>query len=287
MLALADMRSPAVAAVLAAAALSAQALELHRDRLLPCDLALTGLVAGMGPGEARYARWSELRALPTAELTLDGEFAKGEQRVTVLFLDELLRSLPAKAGADAVLATCGDGYAAVFPRKFIASYRPFLVLEINGAGPVHWPPPGLDFNPGPYAVSVSAALVPAAARFRDLEHKKPWGVTTLEVASYAERFRPVYSGRWASLSPAARDGREIWVNACASCHRGPGGSFGGTKAGRPFEAVSAYAAHDRALFTRYVRDPKSVAPGARMEPHPGYTDAELAGLVAFVTAGRD
>lgn len=276
----------AAAAVLgaAAAARPAGALELHRERADACDLALTGRLVGVAAGETRYARWSDLRALPTAKLVLDGEFGKGAQGVTAVFLGDLLRALPAAPGADTLLATCADGYASVYPAGFISAYRPFLVLEINGAGPKQWPPPGLDFNPGPYAVTVSAALAPAVARFRDLEHKKPWCVTTLEVASYAERFRPVYSGKWASLSPRARDGREIWVNACASCHQGPGGMFGGTKAGRPFEAI---AGHDRAYFAAYVRDPKSKVPGAKMEPHPWYTDAEMAGLIDFVTAGRD
>lgn len=282
-----SLHSAVAALAVLAAALPARALDLQRERGSPLDLALSGALAGVAPGETRYARWSDLRALPTTELRLDGEFVKGPQVVTALFLADLWKALPVAPGADTLLARCSDGYASVFPPGFISAYRPFLVLEINGRGPGQWPPPGLSFNPGPYAVTVSAELAPAAPRFRDLEHKKPWCVTGLEVASYAERFGPVYSGRWASLPASARDGREIWVNSCASCHQGPGGIFGGTKAGRPIEVVAAYAGHDRAYFVRYVRDPKSLVPCAQMEPHPGYTDGELAGLVAFVTAGRD
>jgi len=279
---------PAMAALaVLAAPLQARAIDLQRERGSPFDLALSGSLAGVAPGETRYARWSDLRALPTAELRLDGEFVKGPQVVTALFLADLWKALPVAPGADTLLARCADGYASVYPPGFIPAYHPFIVLEINGKGPGLWPPPGLAFNPGPYAIAVSAGLAPAAPPFRDIEHKKPWGVTGLEVASYAERFRPVYTGKWASLSPAARDGREIWVNSCASCHQGPGGIFGGTKAGRPFEAIAAYAGHDRAYFIRYVRDPKSLVPCAEMEPHPRYTDGELAGLIAFVTAGRD
>src|ERR1022692_604841 len=58
-----------------------------------------------------------------------------------------------------------------------------------------------------------------------------------------------------------------------------------SRAGKPFEVIEAYAGHDRAYFTKYVRDPKSVVPCAKMEAHPGYTDIELSGLVEFVTAG--
>jgi cytochrome c2 len=269
-----------------AAAQPAGALDLHRERNSPYDLALTGSLAGVAAGETRYARWSDLRALPTAELRLDGEFVKGPQALTVVFLDDLWKALPAAPGADALLATCADGYASVFTSVFISRYRPFLVLEINGKGPKDWPPPGLAFNPGPYVVAVSSDLVPEAARLRDLRHKKPWGVTALEVASYAERFKPAYTGKWASLSPSARDGRDIWVNACASCHQGPSGVFGGTKSGKPFQVIEAYAGHDRAYFMKYVRDPKSLVPCAKMEAHPGYTDAELSGLLEFVTAGE-
>ncbi len=279
--------SPLTAVLLGALAAGqpTRALDLHRERGSPYDLALTGRLTGVTAGETRYARWSELRALPTAELKLDWEFVKGPQVLTVVFLDELWRALPKAPGADALLATCTDGYASVYTSGFISKYRPFLVLEINGKGPADWPPPGLAFNPGPYVVTVSEDLVPGAARFRDLRHKKPWGVAALEVASYAERFGPVYTGRWASLSPSASDGRDIWINACASCHQGPPGVFGGTTAGRPFAVIEAYAGHDRAFFAKYVRDPKSLVPCAKMEPHPRYTDAELSGLIEFVTAG--
>jgi cytochrome c2 len=272
--------------LLLAAAARTRALDLHRDRISPYDLALTGRLAGVPAGEARYVRWQDLRALPSAKLTLAGEFIKGPQVLTVVFLDDLWRALPVGPGADTFLATCGDGYAAVYTSAFISKYRPFLVLEINGKGPGDWPPPGLAFNPGPFVITVSADLVPAAAGYRDLEHKKPWGVTALEVASYAERYGAVYSGRWAGLSPQASDGREIWVNSCASCHQGPPGIFGGTKAQRPFQVIAAYAGYDRAFFMKYVRDPKSLVPCAKMEPHPKYTDSDLLNLIAFITAGQ-
>jgi hypothetical protein len=270
-----------------AAAGPASALDLHGDRGSPYDLAVKGRLAGVPAGETRYARWSDLRALPTAVLSVDGEFVKGRQALTVVYLSDLWKALPTAPGADTFLATCADGYASVYTSGFISAYRPFLVLEINGKGPREWPPAGLTFNPGPFVITVSADLVPAAATYRDIAHKKPWGVTMLEIASYAERFGPVYSGKWASLSPSAGDGREIWVNSCASCHEGPPGIFGGTKAGRPFPVIAAYAGYDRAFFVKYVRDPKSLVPCAKMEPHPRYSDAELSGLIAFITAATD
>jgi cytochrome c2 len=263
----------------------ARALELHAERSSPFDLALTGRLAGVPAGASRYVRWADLRKLPTLQVTLDGEFVRGPQTLTVVPLAELWRALPIGAGSDCLLAVCQDGYASVYTTRFILEDRPFLVLAINGQGPDHWPPPGLKFNPGPYVITVSAELAPGVLKYRDLEHKKPWGVISLEVASYADRFHGVFSGRWGALTPQAQAGREIWINSCASCHPGPAGIFGGTKSGRPFAVIAAFAGSDRSFFMRYVRDPKSLVPSATMEPHPRYTDAELDQLIAFITAG--
>jgi cytochrome c2 len=276
----------AAALLLMAAPKPAQALELHALRGSPYDLAVRGMLAGVPAGESRYAAWADLRALPTAHLKVTGEFTAGAQDLTVLFLEDLWKALPVAPGADCVLATCGDGYASVYTSGFIARSRPFLVLEIDGRGPKDWPPPGLDYNPGPYVITVSPELVPSVGGIRDIEHKKPWGVTRIDIASYARAYAAIYSGRWASLSPEAKDGREIWVNSCASCHQGPGGIFGGTKADRPFEVLAAYAGFDSAFFREYVRDPKALVPCAKMEPHPKYTDNDLSNLIAFITWGQ-
>jgi cytochrome c2 len=277
---------PVVAALCALASVApARALDLHKERSSPFDLAVAGRLAGVPAGEERYASWADLRAMPTEKLTVNGEFIRGPQVLTVVFLDVLWKALPVTQGADTLLATCSDGYASVFTSEFVGRYRPFLVLEINGKGPKDWPPPGLAYNPGPFVISVSTALVPEAAKYRDLEHKKPWGVTRLEAASYADRFSGIYSGEFAVLSAPEKDGREIWVNSCASCHEGPSGIFGGTKAGRPFQIIRAFARYDRPFFEGYVRDPKSLVPSAQMEAHPRYTDAEMAGLVAFIAGG--
>jgi cytochrome c2 len=281
------LRNPAaLALLLLSAATPAAALELHPERSSPYDLAVTGRLAGVPDGGTAYVRWPDLRALPSARLTVDGEFMMGPQVLTVVSLSDLWTALPTGPGTDSILATCADGYASVYTLAFIADYRPFIVLEINGKGPRDWPPAGVTFNPGPYAILVSADFEPRVASYPNVQHKKPWGVTTLEVASYADRFRGFYSGKWSSLSQAAAAGREAWVNTCASCHAGPPGAFGGTKAGRPFPVIAAYAGYDRAFFMKYVRDPKSLVPCAKMEPHPRYTDGELSGLIEFITEGQ-
>jgi hypothetical protein len=166
-------RALAAAALLCAAQPHARALDLRRDRGSPLDLAIAGRLAGVPAGETRYLRWADLRALPVSRLRLRDEFVPGGQEVTVVYLQDLWQALPRTGGADVLLATCNDGYAAVYREGFLARYRPFLVLEINGQGPEQWPPPGLSFNPGPYAISVSAVVVPAVASLLDASHKRP------------------------------------------------------------------------------------------------------------------
>jgi cytochrome c2 len=263
---------------------SAPALPLHDKRSGPNDLAVKGRLIGVPAGESRFVRWSDLATLPTTKLTLTGEFVPGEQEVTVVFLSDLWAHLPVSAGADSILATCTDGYASVFIDTFIRERRPFLILAINGQGPEKWPPPGLKFNPRPYVISVASVVSPGVESLLDIGHKKPWGVDTIEIAAFQERFAAFYSGRWSDAPPLAKSGREIWIHSCTSCHAGPAdsGTFGGTKGGRPFEVLVGHATQNPAYFRTYVRDPKGFASTAKMEPHPHYSDAQLDALIAFL-----
>jgi hypothetical protein len=262
-------------------------LPLHAARASSTDLALVGLLAGIPPGETRFVRWADLARLPQSRLRLTGEFVPGEQELTVVFLTDLWAALPVHDRADALLATCSDGYAAVFPADFIRAYRPFLVLTIDGRGPESWPPPGLKFNPGPFVISVAASVVPAVADLLDAGHKRPWGVTRLEVARLKQSFGPFFAGPWQETSAVARAGRELWIHSCSSCHAAPAGAFGGTKSDRPFTVLAAQARRAPDYFQRYITDPKGLSPTAKMEAHPRYTKAQLEALTAFVAAGAE
>jgi hypothetical protein len=260
----------------------ARALELHAEKSSPFDLALKGKLQGVPAGETRYLRWAELRALPTRTLKVNGEFVPGEQEVTIVMLDDVLTRLPRLPEADALIATCNDGYASIYTGAFMAEYHPFVVLEINGRGPETWPPEGLTFNPGPYVISIAQQLAPAAATLLDSGHKRPWGVDTLEFVTYAERFAVFHRGALAEPSPLVAAGRELWINSCFSCHNVPQENLGGLKAQRPIQIVATHAAYNAEYFKTYVRKPTQLNPMAKMEAHPHYTDEQLGAIIEFL-----
>ena len=269
-----------------ASAAGASALTLHSEKSGPTDLEISGLLAGVPAGESRWLRWADLRALPTRELEVEGEFLPGRQRVTLVFLQDVLDRLPLAPGADTVTAVCHDGYAGVFTREFTEKWRPYVVLEINGVGPEQWPPAGMTFNPGPYVLTASEHVAPGVGAVLDLPHKQPWGVTAIKLVRYADEFAPFMKGEWAALSERAERGRELWVNSCYSCHKGPGEVVGGTKGGRPFAVLRAYAEHNKKYFRDYVRNPQGLNPSAKMTAHPHYTDEQLAELMAFIVGEK-
>lgn len=263
---------------------SVSALELREERGSVYDLEVSGRLVGVPAGEARFVAREDMETLGTETLRVAGIFGPGERELKVIWLEEVWAALPRENEADVLLAYCRDGYLAVYREDFIAAYRPFVILEIDGRGPDRWPPEGLKLNPAPWVIAVSGAVVPRVADLLDAGHKQPWGVMSIQVGRYAEVFEAIYTGRWSRLSLSAEAGREIWVNACTNCHTGPGGMIGGTKANRPFEVLAAQAGYNRDYFKAYVRNPQGTMPEAKMEAHPHYTDAQLEALIAFITA---
>lgn len=259
-------------------------VEAYLDRATPWDLEV--ITSGAKPTSKMrgYVRWDDLATLSSTTQQLSGVFGRGEWTIRSVSLGSVWEALSPDPLADLLIATCADGYVSFFPKEFVTTYQPVLVLEINGKGPPDWPPPGLRYNPAPYVILVSDQIVAAVADLLDPTHKKPWAVTKIEFARHSDTFAELYAGKRVALSELAREGREIWIHSCASCHRGPSDSFGGTKSDRPFEVLVAHATHNPDFFRRYVRDPQSVVSGAKMQAHRHYTDHHLDALIAFLTA---
>jgi hypothetical protein len=194
----------------------------------PFDLPVAGMVAGVDPGQAAHVARADLLTLPLQTVDVAGHFGSKVKTARVVMLGDLIAALPHAPGVDVLLAACTDGYMSVYTSGFIRRYHPFLVLELDGVGPDHWPPAGLAYNPGPFAIDVSEAVAPGVGKYLDIAHKQPWAVVSIRLSSMAASFGGYYEGRWAHLSPAAVAGRELWINSCASCHAGPEGVAGGT-----------------------------------------------------------
>ena len=59
------------------------------------------------------------------------------------------------------------------------------------------------------------------------------------------------------------------------------GPEGGTKAGRPWLVLAAWAAAAPEYFSAYVRDPKSKNANAEMPGNPNYDDATINALISY------
>ena len=261
----------------------ATGLTLYPQRAEPLDLAISGELEGLAPGQVAYLRAKDLRALPSKTLAADNRYFPGPNTLTIIPLEELWAALPRRSTADTLLAGCADGYMSVFDQAFVGNYHPFLVVAINGKPLDKILEQGVAFDGGPYIIDVSESLAPGVSTYLDIGHKEPWGVNSLNVVAHSVYFSSLYPPKTTTPSdPVVDQGRNIWINSCNSCHQGPDQRIGGTKAGFPLAVLQAQALYNQAYFRLYIRDPRKASPSSKMEPHPHYTDAQLDALTAFL-----
>ena len=228
--------------------------------------------------------WSfnQIAALPSESFTFDdGSYFDGRS-VKVVRMATFWKSVDPEGTADVMTAYCKDKYFSVYTREFVDTYNPFIIYEVDGDKPSAWKD-GLE-NASPFFIS--CAFEEGTPPYQDKGHKQPWGVESVSFGKYDEMFAAFYTGDFEELSHPATEGRSIWINSCASCHEGPANGIGGHKATRPWEVLAIHAQHNEAYFVNYTRDPKRINPMALMEPHPQYSDEQMAALVAFLTTGK-
>lgn len=232
-----------------------------------------------GPAQRRYLNRADLLAHPavtTATVKIDFQENR-EASVTALPVSALLASLGVLSTGDLVIADCRDGYQSHYDAQQLPALDPVLVLAIDGEGPEVWGKRNGEWRYGPNYISIRAE-----ADLPDPGSKRPFGLTTLTVTSWAERFAEIDQGaRGAPDGPVAR-GREIFRNHCLACHRTGSGLAGGNLSNRAVEVVAAQSKYNRDYFNAIVRDPAAVMPGIAMGPHPHYTDADYAALHAYL-----
>ena len=230
-------------------------------------------------GATKSWSYETISALLSESFVFDnGSYFDG-RAVKVVRMATFWEAVDPEGAADVMTAYCKDKYFSVYTRDFVETYNPFIIYEVDGNTPSAWTD-GLE-NASPFFIS--CAFEEGTPPYLDKGHKQPWGVESVTFGKYDELFSVFYEAGFADLSEPAHTGRKIWINSCASCHQGPSDGIGGHKAVRPWEVLAVHARHNESYFINYTRDPKSINPAGLMEPHPQYSDEQMAALVAFLT----
>lgn len=259
-----------------------RALVLHADRSSPSDLELGGELAGLPPGTTRYLTRDDLLALPQVsyKVTDDANFT-GPTQISGILLEELARRLSAASATDMVVAICGDLYHANYSKAYVAEHHPVLVLQINGQPPAAWPKDSEThrYDMGPFLISHSKFSPGFKIFSHSDEAQIPWGVLRLEFREEKAVFSAIAPRGPDAATEQVQSGYRIAQQNCFRCHNM--GDEGGTKAGRPWLVLSAWATASPGYFAAYVRNPESKNPKAQMRGNPDYDDKTIAALIAY------
>jgi hypothetical protein len=273
----------AAAAVLALQSAPNPQAMLHTDRSSPGDLEVGGELAGLPPGSTRFVRYEDLLRQPLETYTVsdDTNFAHNTE-ISGLPLTSLAKLFGQDPESALIVAVCYDKYRTNYPRDYLATHHPLLVLRMNGQLRDHWPKSEYGGPMGPYLIS-HALFKPS---FKVLSHEDepqiPFGVTRIEFRRESAVFGVIRPpGEWPENSQVGQ-GFIIARQDCFRCHNMD--AQGGTMAGRSWITLAASARSDSAKFKRIIRDPKSVTPDAKMPAHADYDDATLDALTAYFKA---
>ena len=262
-------------------------LELAETRAKPDDLAISGDFAAVPSGATRYLRHDELLALPEVQtITEEPSQGMGQHECTVLFMADFFKYLPLKQGADCLLLRCADKWESIYKESFVKVWNPYILLRMDGKAldGITLPPPYDKEKLAPYYMNVSLSKFPGFKN-TDYNNVDPTQVVEIVAATYDSYLKPWFTGPYAKLSPAAADGRTIFLNNCASCHQGPGGAVGGHVSTRPWEVLTVHATYNQKYFIDYVRNPQKYIPGVVMPTHESFTADTFDKLIAFLSAG--
>lgn len=258
---------------------------LRKERSSASDLVLSGELRGVPSGATLYVTHDDLLALPQVRynVTDDANFT-GPTEISGVALDEMTREFAADPNSDMVVAICKDKYRADYLHAYMAKHHPLLVLKINGQPPERWPKDSETHRNalGPFMIS-HPMFAPGFKILSQAEEAQiPWGVVQIEFRDEKSVF-----GAIAPRGPRAGDesvqaGYRIAQQNCFRCHNN--GIEGGTKAGRPWLVLSAWATSSPEYFAAYVRNPQSRNPHAQMPGNPTYDDGTISALIAYFKA---
>lgn len=98
-------------------------------------------------------------------------------------------------------------------------------------------------------------------------------------ANYPKAYIAEHHPVLGAANELVQSGYRIAQQNCFRCHNM--GNEGGTKAGRPWLVLSAWAAASPDYFAAYVRNPQSKNPQAQMRGNPDYDNKTIAALIAY------
>ena len=261
---------------------------LHGSRQAESDLEVTGMVDGLAPRAIGYVQLEELSALPQMTIVVrnDENFpdVPDGTRVTGVSLEELARGLGVLPSSDLMDAWCVDKYRTHYPADYIAAHSPVLGLKVEGQDPERWAEQRHRRSTGRYFIT-HADFKPAFTVLKHADEPQvPTGVVRIDYGKAAATYGAI-APRTRTASKDVDDGFVIARQNCLRCHNQ--GEYGGRKAGVEWPVLRMLALQQTLFFEKYVRDPKSVSPGARMPGNPKYDDATLAALVEYFKVADD
>lgn len=232
--------------------------------------AVRSLQLGGASGEMRSVSYDRLLELPqvTVEVQHDENLStrRGERfKVTGVYLDVLMRTLGAPPDADMVDVLCSDGYRSVYSSEYLAKHHPLLALKVEGLPEDAWAMKMHRRDPGSFFIT-QAGFVPS---FKVLSQKEraliPADIVRLNFVSSRTVLGAIAPRGVHASDPQAIEGYRIAQQHCFRCHNE--GQYGGTKAGKSWEALGGLAASTPEQFERYIRWPQQVDPNAKMPPN--------------------
>lgn len=253
---------------------------LRTQRISPGDLEVGGELAGLPPGSTRYVRYNDLLKLPQETYTVtDDPNLPRNTTISGVALTTLARLFGESPRSTLIVAIGYDRYRTNYPLDYLAAHHPLLVLRINGQLRNKWPRSTSGGSLAPYLIS-HPFFKPA---FKVLSHEDelqiPYGVVRLEFRREAVVFGAIRPrGNWPAGSPVDQ-GYRIARQDCFRCHNS--GPEGGQMAGKSWTELGSIAQSDPERFMRIIRNPASVAAGAKMPGEPGYDRATLEALTAY------
>jgi len=239
-------------------------------------------LAGLPAGAVRYLTREDLKAMPQVSyrVTDDANF-DGAVQISGVELEVLTQKLGAGGEKAVIVAVCGDLYRAHYPRAYVKTHRPVLVLEINGEAPAGWPrrKDGSSSGLGPYLISHPQFTASFKILGNEEEAQIPWGVVRLEFRNEETVFAGI-APRGANADDAAVEaGYQIARQNCLRCH-GPA-SYGRLKGRLNWAGIAFFVDASPKDFAAYVRNPKTLVKTAEMPGNPGYDDATVEALIAY------